>query len=285
MAGDEREHRVTTRITRLERAAKFEEAGTLEDFEYDYSPERTKVAGRIRGLTEMRWHAAGEPVLLNGSVGTGKTRVASGLGRLAIRLGHDVRFGRTHTMLRHLAGGHERGTWERRLNALLKPSLLILDNFAAGRFTETQTLDLYEVITNRPGKALIIVSGRAPKEWYGQFPESALPLAEAILDRVVNTGHHIVMNGPSYRAKQRRSRAGQHDDTTQTSTSTTRAARQTRNAAQTVAPGFTTAVRRLDEQGADVIGLRCGFDPGVHVGEAVWVCRMSVQTAGSKAHR
>ncbi|MGP4027194.1 ATP-binding protein [Actinomadura sp. 3N407] len=205
LADDEREHRDTAAIARRTRAAKFEEQVTLEDFDYGYSSERRKIAGKLRDLTAMRWQAAGESIVLHGPTGTGKSRVAQGLGQLAIRLGQDVRFTHTNNALRHLENGRAKGLWERRLNALARPAVLVLDAFAVREFTATETQDLYELITARPGKSMIVTSGRPPKEWYKLFTDKAL--AEAFLDRLVNTSHHVFMDGPSYRSQQRPGRA------------------------------------------------------------------------------
>jgi DNA replication protein DnaC len=153
----------------------------------------------------MRWLPAGESIIFSGPTGTGKTRVAQGLGQLAIRLGKDVRFTHTNSALRHLDNGRAKGLWERRLNALAKPTVLVLDAFAVREFTMAETQDLYELITARPGKPMIVTSGRPPKEWYKLFPDKAL--AEQFLDRLVNTSHHTVMDGPSYRTRQRPGRS------------------------------------------------------------------------------
>lgn len=131
---DQREHADTTGIARQEKTAKFEEPGTLEDFDYAYSPERATVAA-IRELTTMQLVQQGLPILLAGPVGTSKTRAANGIGRLAIRLGIDVRFARTSALLTYLAGGRSRGTWERRMASYTKPGLVILDNFAGRLYT------------------------------------------------------------------------------------------------------------------------------------------------------
>jgi DNA replication protein DnaC len=209
LVNDQREHSDTSRIARLEKNAKFEEPGTLEDFDYNSSPERAAYAHLIRELTTLQTIQQGLPILLTGPVGTGKTLVAMGLGRLAIRLGVDVRFARTNALLTYLADGRKRGTWERRIASYTKPGLIILDNFAVREYTDTETLDLYELITGRPGKSVIITSGKAPDQWYDLFPDKALPLAEAFLDnRLVNTDHHIVMDGPSYRSQRRAAHTG-----------------------------------------------------------------------------
>lgn len=107
---DQREHRDATAIARRQRAAQFEDPGMLEDFDYGFSPERRKVAGLIRDLTQIEgWQPTGRSIILHGPTGTGKSRVAQGLGQIAIRRGMDVRFAPTSTLLEQLAPGPRQG--------------------------------------------------------------------------------------------------------------------------------------------------------------------------------
>ncbi len=61
--------------------------------------------------------------------------------------------------------------------------------------------DLYELITERAGRPIIFTSNRDPADWYPLFPNPVV--AESILDRIVNTAHHVAMAGKSYRPRKR----------------------------------------------------------------------------------
>src|SRR5680860_554143 len=61
--------------------------------------------------------------------------------------------------------------------------------------------DLYELVTERAGCSLIITSNRTPEHWYPLFPNPVV--AESVLDRIINTAHHIHLDGRSYRPTQR----------------------------------------------------------------------------------
>jgi len=61
--------------------------------------------------------------------------------------------------------------------------------------------DLYELITERAGRSLILTSNRGPADWYPLFPNPVV--AESLLDRLINTSHQVFMNGPSYRPNKR----------------------------------------------------------------------------------
>ncbi|MFG3155382.1 ATP-binding protein [Streptomyces sp. NPDC048219] len=53
----------------------------------------------------------------------------------------------------------------------------------------------------RQGRSLIITSNRAPSDWYPLFPNPVV--AESLLDRLINTSHQVIMNGPSCRPNKR----------------------------------------------------------------------------------
>jgi hypothetical protein len=81
------------------------------------------------------------------------------------------------------------------------PRPLICDDFAMRELSMTHADDLYELITERAGRPVIFTSDRTPTDWYPLFPNPVV--AESILDRVVNTAHHIAMPGRSYRPRRR----------------------------------------------------------------------------------
>jgi DNA replication protein DnaC len=72
-----------------------------------------------------------------------------------------------------------------------------VDDFGMRELTAPQADDLYELITERAGKSLILTSNRAPADWYPLFPNPVV--AESLLDRLINNSHQCFMNGPSYR--------------------------------------------------------------------------------------
>ena len=178
-------------MTRRIRSARFEEQTTLEGFDFTASPKLP--AAQIRDLAALRWLHAGESVILYGPVGIGKSHVAQALGHLAIRQGADARFTKTSRALAHLAGGHADRTWHKRLGELTRPAVLILDDFAMRELTPAQADDLYELITERAGRSLVLTSNRAPQDWYPLFPNPVV--AESLLDRVINNSHQVFISG------------------------------------------------------------------------------------------
>lgn len=203
---DEITRRENMGIARRLRRARFDQTTTLEEFDFAASPKLP--AAQIRDLAALRWLQAGESVILHGPVGVGKTHVAQALGHLAVRRSADVRFTKTSRALADLAGGHADRTWPKRLAELVRPDLLILDDFAMRQLSAQQADDLYELVSERTqaGRSLVITANRSPADWYPLFPNPVV--AESLLDRLINTSHQIFMNGPSYRPNKSPARPG-----------------------------------------------------------------------------
>jgi DNA replication protein DnaC len=196
---DEITRRGTAALDRRLRAARFEQAATIEEFDFSYN-DKTPTA-LIRDLATLGFIEHGESIVLHGPVGVGKSHIAQALGHAACRAGYSVSFTKTSRLLADLAGGHADRTWEARLKRWARPGLLILDDFAMREFTLTQADDLYELVTERAGRSLILTANRKASDWYSLFPNPVV--AESILDRVVNRAHHVAMEGRSYRPNHR----------------------------------------------------------------------------------
>jgi DNA replication protein DnaC len=199
LCGDEAARRDAAGLARRLGAARFEATCAVEDFDFAFNPDIP--AGVIRDLASLRFLEAGESVILHGPVGVGKTMLAQALGQLACRRGHTAMFTKTSRLLADLAGGHADRTWNTRLRRWARPALLILDDFAMRELSMPQADDLYELVTERAGRTIIFTSNRTPADWYPLFPNPVV--AESILDRIVNTAHHVAMPGRSYRPQKR----------------------------------------------------------------------------------
>jgi DNA replication protein DnaC len=68
-----------------------------------------------------------------------------------------------------------------------RPDLLILSDFAMRQLTASQADDLFELVSERQGRSLIITSNRAPSDWYPLFPNPVV--AESLLDRLIKASH------------------------------------------------------------------------------------------------
>jgi DNA replication protein DnaC len=197
---DELARRDADNVARRIRAARFEEACDLRDFDFGYNPEIPKA--KLWELASGRFIEEHAAVLLCGPTGVGKSFVAQALGIQACRQRRSVLFTKTSALLTDLAGGRADGSHAQRLRRYLTPALLILDDFAMREYTGPQTDDLYELVGRRYRRgALILTTNREPKDLYPLFPNPVL--AEGLLDRLLNSAYIVTMLGRSYRPRQR----------------------------------------------------------------------------------
>jgi DNA replication protein DnaC len=184
---------------RLARAG-FDEEQTLEGFDWDAPVSFDR--DRVRELFTLAFVERHQDAILLGPVGVGKTFLASALGHAACRTGHDVLFLRADRMLQGLHQARADHSHERALRRLLAPDVLILDDFGLRRLDAEQSSDFYEVILERHRRSTTIVtSNRAIEEWIPLFEDPVL--AQSALDRLAHNAYQLVIEGESYRKRQR----------------------------------------------------------------------------------
>jgi DNA replication protein DnaC len=185
---------------RLRRGA-LNSAKTLEGFDFNFNPNLNRQ--QILELATCEFVRQKRNLLICGPTGVGKSHLAQAVGQEAARQGLDVLFTSVQKMLSHLNGGRADNSWERRLNAYLRPDLLILDDFGLKSIQPPGPEDLYDVINERYERgSILLTSNRAPNEWSDLFLDPLL--ASAGLDRLLDQAEVVVMRGPSYRARGRK---------------------------------------------------------------------------------
>jgi len=162
--------------------------------------DRSGDAKAVRDLAALRWLQSGESVILHGTVGVGKTHIATAMGHLAIRRGAEVRFTKTSRTLAELAGGRADGTWTKRLRDPSRPDVLIPDDSPCASAPPPRPTTSTNSSASAPD---------SPSSWPRTAPPPTGPLlpnplvTESVLDRLINNSHQRFMNGPSYRPNKR----------------------------------------------------------------------------------
>jgi DNA replication protein DnaC len=197
---DEVERRGQKQLTLRLRRAAFQPDKTLDRFDFTFNPQLNRP--QIMELATCQFIARKEPVLIVGPTGVGKSHLAQGLGHAACRRGYDVMYLSAAKLLQHLNGGRADGSYERRLQSVVRPDLLILDDFGLKPLRPPAPEDFYDVISERYERgATLVTSNRALDEWPQLFGDPLL--ASAGLDRLFHNAHVLVITGASFRARGR----------------------------------------------------------------------------------
>jgi DNA replication protein DnaC len=197
---DEVARRAQKQLALRLRRATINTSKTLDAFDFNFNPtiSRQKVLDLAAGDYIRQHHN----LLICGPTGVGKSHLAQSLAHEACVQGFTVMFIQTHKMLQHINGGRADGTRDRRLQAYLRPDLLVLDDFGLRPLQPPGPEDLYDVIDARYEQgSILITSNRAPSEWSDLFVDPLL--ASAGLDRLLHHAEVLVITGPSYRAQDR----------------------------------------------------------------------------------
>jgi DNA replication protein DnaC len=153
-------------------------------------------------LVSLRFAEAGHGALIMGPVGTGKTHLATALGHIAVRRRLTVHMARAAVLFKRLKAARLDNTTEAEHRRLAAVNVLIIDDFALTPMDETATTDFYELTVARHGSnATIVTSNRTPDEWLGLMRDQLL--AKSAIDRLTSTSHELVVEGQSYRQRQR----------------------------------------------------------------------------------
>lgn len=201
---DEIERRDLASATRRARAAGLDATMVLEawDDEARVSYDRELWAE----LATLRFMEDSHGVLVLGPVGVGKTHLASALGHIAVRRRHSVVMTRADHLLKRLRASRLDGTYEAEMRRMIRVDLLILDDFALRAMDPTETQDLYELVVERHRRAsTVATSNRDPVEWLGAMADPLL--AQSAIDRLQSSAHELVIEGESYRQRQKPRRA------------------------------------------------------------------------------
>ncbi len=156
----------------------------------------------LNELVSMRFVSSHRHVAIVGPVGVGKTFIAHALGHLACRRGFSVLALRSDRMLKALKHSRLTQSYEAELRKLIAVDLLIVDDFGLDAMDAQESRDTYEILTERHrAGSMIVTSNRGPDEWLATFAD---PLrAQSAIDRFTSNAYDLVIEGESYRRRQK----------------------------------------------------------------------------------
>ena len=198
LIGDEVARREQKKFALRLRRAAFRSTKTLEGFDFERLPQLNRAL--VHDLATGRYLIDKSPVLIVGPCGTGKSHLAQALGHCAVRAGVDVVFSTCAALTASMNAARATGGYERKLAALARVPLLILDDFGLKPLRPPADEDLHDLIAERyEAAATIVTSNLDFGEWDQAFPANRL-LASATLDRLRHNAYCLVLDGASYRA-------------------------------------------------------------------------------------
>ncbi|HYZ57875.1 MAG TPA: AFG1/ZapE family ATPase [Streptosporangiaceae bacterium] len=153
-------------------------------------------------LVSLRFPGAAHGALILGPVGVGKTHLACALGHIAIRRRRTVHMAAAAKLFKRLKAARLDNTLDAEIRRLAGVDLLIIDDLALQPLDATETADFYEICVERHQRtSTVVTSNRTPEEWLSMMAGPLL--AQSAVDRLASTAHELIIEGGSYRRRQK----------------------------------------------------------------------------------
>lgn len=193
-------HRSNEKTAAYLNAAKLRLPATIEQVEC--SAARGLSKQHLAQLMEGSYIAQGEPVLITGATGCGKSFLACALGHHACTQGYKVAYLNMNRFTERIMLAKLDGSYLKLLNHYERMPLIILDDFGLTQVHHTMKLALLQILEDRYAKKSIIITSQLPVAKWHQFLQEPT-LADAIMDRMTARAHRIELKGESRRRKPR----------------------------------------------------------------------------------
>jgi len=188
-------------VARRIQSARFPVIKTLDTFRWDWPKKINRL--QIQDLFRLQFIEDHANLILLGTVGLGKTHLATALGYAACQQGMSVLFANAIDVINTLQAAQTQGTLKAELRKYTNPALLILDEIGYLPIDQRGADLLFQVISARYERgSIILTTNKAFKQWPTIFNGDST-ITAAVLDRLLHHGHTVVLEGTSYRMKDR----------------------------------------------------------------------------------
>lgn len=199
LAAEEVAHRKQTRLQRFTRRARFPFFKTID--EYDFTLQSTLRLTMLGSYLGPDFVSEGRSLILLGRTGRGKTHLAVAIGYRAIQNGFETLFTTAAQLIEDLSNASLQGRLHQALLTYTHPHVLVVDEVGYLAYGPDAANVLYHVVNDRHlrKRPMIFTTNKPLRQWGHVLHDQ--DLAAAILDRVLERGRLITLDGPSGRTK------------------------------------------------------------------------------------
>ncbi|HKM83940.1 MAG TPA: IS21-like element helper ATPase IstB [Candidatus Acidoferrum sp.] len=186
-------------VQRRLQAARFPVLKTLEQFQWDWPKKINRL--QVQNLFRLEFLAQKANAIFLGTVGLGKSHLATALGYAACQECHSVLFANAIDAINHLSAAQKKSALKAELKKYLRPELLILDEIGYLPIDQHGADLLFQIISQRYERGSIVLTTNKPfKQWASIFNNDSV-VASAVLDRLLHHAETVIIEGSSFRMK------------------------------------------------------------------------------------
>jgi DNA replication protein DnaC len=188
------------RLRRI-RDARFPVLKTLDQFDFTWPTRINRLA--VQNLFRLKFIEDKANSIIVGGVGLGKSHLAVALGYAACQAGLGVRFTTAVDIVNTLSAAEKAGRLVQEMKKYTRPQLLLVDELGYLPIDKRGADLLFQVISQRYERgSILLTTNKAFKHWPSIFNNDST-LTSAILDRILHHAETLVIEGKSYRMKDR----------------------------------------------------------------------------------
>jgi len=196
----QQELRRKNRIDRCFKQSKLYEKLTIDQFDFDFHHSRKNHKTRILNLMDLEFIRHKKDVILIGNPGVGKSFVAKCIAYAATQTGQKVLFTTAMDMINHLIAAEADHSLLKKLHYYQSQELLVTDEIGYLSLG-SQGSNLFFQVISAEKRSTIITTNRPFAQWGEIFDSTTV--ATAIADRLVYNSEVLIMEGPSYRKREK----------------------------------------------------------------------------------
>jgi DNA replication protein DnaC len=199
LVAEEIAQRQQTRLGRLSRRASFPFLKTVDDFDFTY--QSTVRLALLGSALSHDFVTEGRCLILYGKPGRGKTHLAISIAYRAIQNGFDAHFTTAAEMIDDLSAAFREGRFAEALTTYTHPGVLVVDEVGYLTYGTDAANMLFHVVNDRHRrKRSMLFTTNKPIGAWGRVLHDE-DLAQAIVDRILERGRLLTLDGPSIRTK------------------------------------------------------------------------------------
>ncbi len=192
--------RKKNRIERCFKQSKLYEKTTIDQFDFSFHGSRKNQKSRIVNLMDLEFIKHRKDIILIGNPGVGKSFLAKCMAYAATQAGIKVLFTTAMDMINHLISAEADHSLLKKLQYYQSQELLVIDEIGyLSLGTQGSNLFFQVISTRHERKSTVITTNRPFAQWGEIFDNTTV--ATAIADRLVYNSEILILEGPSYRKR------------------------------------------------------------------------------------